>query len=79
MRNVRPRTLLLVMMAAVPVIVVLALVAAVLLERAGFGFAVWALAPFAVSMGVILLLGVFLGRSAARSSEGRRSGGDDGV
>ena len=79
MRNARPQTLLFVLMAAVPVIVVVALVAAVLLERAGFGFVVWALAPFAVSMGVILLLGIYLGRSAARSSGERRSGGDDGV
>ena len=78
--NARPSTLLLVMMAAVPVIVALALGAAVLLARAGFGWVVWALVPFVVSMGLILLLGVLLGRAAARSAdERRRSGRDDGV
>lgn len=82
--NARPSTLLLVMMGAVPVIVLLALGAAVLLARAGFGFVVWALAPFVVSMALILVLGVVLGRAAARSAgessgERRRSGGDDGV
>ena len=78
--NARPSTLLLVMMAAVPGIVLLALGAAVLLERAGFGFVVWALVPFAVSMALILVLGIVLGRAAARSAEERRrSGRDDGV
>ena len=75
----RPRTLLFVMVSVVPVIVALAFVAAVLLQRAGFGWAVWALLPFAVSMGVIGGLGVLLGRAATRSAQDGRSGRDDGV
>ena len=80
MQNWRPRTLLLVLVSVVPVIVALAFVAAILLARAGFGLAIWALVPFVVSMALIGVLGVVLGRAAARrASEGRRSGEDDGV
>lgn len=76
----RPRTLLLVMISVVPVIVALAFVVAVLLQNAGFGWVVWALLPFAVSMVVIGVLGVLLGRAATRGTQGgRRSGTDDGV
>ncbi|QIN82124.1 hypothetical protein GBA63_05290 [Rubrobacter tropicus] len=77
-----PRTLLLLFVAVVPVIVGLALVAAVLLQRAGFGLVVWALVPFAVSMLLIAGLGVVLGRAASRSSDDSRQGrsrNDDGV
>ncbi len=82
MRNASPRTLLFALMAAVPIVVGLALLAAVLLQRAGFGLVVWALVPFAVSMLLIAGLGVVLGRAAVRSSGGsskRRSRKDDGV
>ena len=80
MQNLRPRTLLLVLISVVPVIVALAFVVASLLERAGFGLVIWALLPFVVSMALIGVLGVFLGRAAARrASEGRRSGEDNGV
>ena len=78
----RPRTLLLVLILAVPVIVGLALFVAVLLQRAGFGLVVWALLPFVVSMGLIAGLGVVLGRAAVRSSGGSSGGQsrkDDGV
>ena len=70
------------MMTVVPVIVALALVAAVLLQRAGFGLVVWALVPFVVSMLLIAGLGVALGRAAVRASGGStegRSRKDDGV
>jgi predicted phage tail protein len=80
MEGMRPRTLLFVMVSVVPVIVALAFVVAVLLQRAGFGWVVWALLPFAASMVVIGVLGVLLGRAATRSTpDGRRSGKDDGV
>lgn len=82
MRSTGPRTLLLLFMAIVPVIVGLALLAAVLLQRAGFGLVVWALVPFIVSMLLIAGLGVVLGRAAARSPEvppQGRSRKDDGV
>ena len=76
----RPRTLLLVLISVVPIIVAVAFVVAVLLQRAGFGLAIWALLPFAVSMALIGGLGVVLGRAAARGArDGRRSGEDDGV
>jgi nitrogen fixation/metabolism regulation signal transduction histidine kinase len=81
-RKASPRTLLLVLIAVVPVVVAVAFVAAVLLQQAGFGLVVWALVPFAVSMLLIAGLGVVLGRAAVRGS-GRSSGGrsrkDDGV
>ncbi len=80
MQNLRPRTLLLVLISVVPVIVALAFVVAILLERAGFGLVVWALLPFVVSMALIGALGLVLGRAAARrASEGRRSRKNDGV
>jgi len=80
MRDAQPRTLLLVLVAVVPLIVAVAFVAAILLQRAGFGWVVWALLPFAVSMAVIGVLGVVLGRAATRrASEEGRSGEDDGV
>ncbi len=68
----RPRTLLLVMISVVPVIVALAFVVAVLLQRAGFGWVVWALLPFVASMAVVGVLGVLLGRAATRGPQGGR-------
>lgn len=82
MRGASPRALLLALVAVVPVVVALAFMAAVLLQRAGFGLVVWALGPFVVSMLLIAGLGVVLGRAAVRSSggsSGGRSGKDDGV
>ncbi len=75
MENMRPRTLLFLMISVVPVIVALAFVVAVLLQRAGFGWVVWALLPFAVSMVVVGGLGVLFGRAATRGTQGgqRRS------
>ena len=74
MRGARPRTLLLVLMAVVPVIVAVAFVVAVLLQRAGFGLVVWALLPFAVSMALIGVLGVALGRAAGGTADGEPEG-----
>ena len=80
MQNLRPRTLLLILVSVVPVIVALAFVVAILLQRAGFGLVIWALLPFVVSMALIGALGLVLGRAAARrASEGRRCRKDDGV
>ncbi len=82
MRNASPRTLLFALVTIVPVVVAVAFVAAVLLQRAGFGLVVWALVPFVVSMLLIAGLGVVLGRAAVRSSGGSsegRSRKDDGV
>lgn len=82
MGNASPRTLLFALVVTVPVVVAVAFVAAVLLQRAGFGLVVWALVPFAVSMLLVAGLGVVLGRAAVRSSggsSGGRSRKDDGV
>ena len=84
MRDANPRTLLLILVAVVPVIVAVAFVAAIWLQRAGFGLAVWALLPFVVSMALIGALGVVLGRAATRRASGGRppegrSREDDGV
>jgi len=80
MKDMRPRTLLLVLISVVPVVVAVAFVAAVVLQRAGFGLVIWALLPFVVSMALIGALGVVLGRAATRrASDGRRSRRDDGV
>ena len=84
MRGARSQTLLLVLVTSVPVIVAVALLVALVLQRAGFGLVVWALLPFLTSMVLIGGLGLVLGRAAARRGaeerrSGRRSRGDDGV
>jgi len=80
MKDMSPRTLLFVLISVVPVIVAVAFVFAILLQRAGFGLIVWALLPFVVSMGLIGAIGLVLGRAATRDGGGgRRSRGDDGV
>jgi len=82
----RPQTLLLVLMGAVPLVVAVAAGVAILLVRAGYGLLVGAALPFAVSMLVIAALGVFLGRAAGGrrepdepGSSGGRSRRRDGV
>ena len=50
MGKASPRSLLFALVTIVPVVVAVAFVAAVLLQRAGFGLVVWALVPFVVSM-----------------------------
>ncbi len=86
MNRMRPQTLLLVLIGAVPLVVAVAGVLAFLLMRAGYGLLFWAVLPFVVSMLVIAALGVFLGRAARgrRGSEERgssegRSRRQDGV
>ncbi len=64
MNRMHPQTLLFVLLGAVPLVVAVAGVVAFLLMRAGYGVLLWAVLPFAVSMLVIAVLGVFLGRSA---------------
>jgi membrane protein implicated in regulation of membrane protease activity len=75
MNRMRPQTLLLVLIGAVPLVVAVAGVVAFLLMRAGYGLLFWAVLPFVVSMLVIAALGVFLGRAARgrRGSEERGS------
>ena len=75
MTRMRPQTLLLVLIGAVPLVVAVAGVVAFLLMRAGYGLLFWAILPFVVSMLVIAALGAFLGRAARgrRGSEERGS------
>ena len=68
-----PQTLLLVLIGAVPLVVAVAAVAAVLLLRAGYGLLLGALLPFVISMLVIAALGVFLGRAARGRQEPEES------
>jgi hypothetical protein len=68
------KTMLFVLIGAVPLVVAGAGVASLLLLRAGYGFVVGALLPFAVSLLLVAILGATLGRAA-----GRRSGGSDDV
>jgi hypothetical protein len=63
-RRVHPKTLLFVLIGAVPVLVVAAGVASFLLLRAGYGPLVWGVAPFAVLVAIVGLLGLILGRAA---------------
>jgi len=70
----KPQTLLLVLIGAVPLVVAVAAVVAVLLLRAGYGLLLGALVPFVISMLVIAALGVFLGRAA----RGRRGPAEPG-
>ncbi|MGH3144902.1 MAG: hypothetical protein ACRDTR_03780 [Rubrobacter sp.] len=64
MNRVHPQTLLFVLLGVVPLVVAVAGVAAFLLMRAGYGVLLWAVLPFAGSMVIIAVLGVFLGRAA---------------
>lgn len=87
-----PKTLLFALVGAVPLLVGGAVTAAVLLQRAGLGIAVWGLLPLLGLLGAVLVLAVMLGRAAddeRRSSERKsserksngsgRSDGEDGV
>jgi hypothetical protein len=66
------KTMLFVLIGAVPLVVAGAGVSSLLLLRAGYGFVVGALLPFAVSLLLVAILGATLGRAA-----GRRSGDSD--
>ena len=69
-----PKTLLLILSGAVPLVVVGAGAASFLLLRAGYGLLVGGVVPFAVSLLLAAALGAVLGRAASsrRGQEGRR-------
>lgn len=74
-----PKTLLLVLVGAVPLVVAATAFAAFLLVRAGFGLLVGAGVPFVFSTVLIVGLSVVLGRAASGSggsSEDRSEGSD---
>jgi hypothetical protein len=76
--RLRPETLLFILLLTVPLVVGGAGVAAFLLMRAGFGFLVWGIVPFAASLLAVAALSFVLSRAARagrdrdESSEGPR-------
>ena len=78
MNRMRPQTLLLVLIGAVPLVVAVAGVVAFLLMRAGYGLLFWAVLPFVVSMLVIAALGRCLGRAARGRRGPEEPGSSDG-
>ena len=73
MRDSSPTKLLVIMVAAVPVIVAVAGLVSYLMLRAGFGLLLSGLLPLFAILILVTALGVFLGRTAGRS----QGGGDD--
>jgi hypothetical protein len=85
MRDSSPTTLLVVMVAVVPVVVAVAGLVSFLMLRAGYGLILSGLLPLLATLVVVTALGVYLGRAAGRSrgrGDGRnreRGRGRDGV
>jgi hypothetical protein len=76
----RPQTLLLVLVGAIPLAVAVAVGAAALLLRAGYGIFVGALLPLAGLLVVAAAMGILLGRAAGgRGRTSDRSRGRDDV
>jgi hypothetical protein len=61
------KTMLFVLIGAVPLVVAAAGFASFLLLRAGYGLVVGALLPFVLSLLLVAILGAALGRAAGRS------------
>jgi energy-converting hydrogenase Eha subunit A len=72
---VHPRRLLFTLLGIVPLCVLGAGIAAFLLQRAGYGILVWALAPLAGLLVVAVVVGGIFGRAAGRYR--RNSSRDD--
>ncbi len=64
MSRLRPRTLLFILLGAVPLIVGGSGLVSYLLWSAGYGFLIWGLLPFAASLLLVGVLGVVLGLAA---------------
>lgn len=64
MRNLQPLNLLFVLLGAVPLIVGGSGLVSYLLWRAGYGFLIWGLLPFAASLLLVGVLGAVLGLAA---------------
>lgn len=71
-----PMAMLFALLGVVPLLVGGAGLAGLLLQRAGFGVAVWGLLPFLGLLVAVLVLGVVFGKAAGGK---RENGGDDGV
>ena len=64
MRNLQPLNLLLILLGAVPLIVGGSGLVSYFLWRAGYGFLIWGLLPFAASLLLVGVLGAVLGLAA---------------
>jgi uncharacterized protein (DUF58 family) len=64
-RGVHPKTLLFILIGVVPLAVAVTGVVSFLLQRAGYGAAVWALLPFLGLILVAAVIGAVLGRAAS--------------
>ncbi len=64
MRRFHPLVLLFILLGAVPVVVGGAGLVSYILWREGYGFLVWGPLPFAVSLLLVGVLGIFLGMAA---------------
>ena len=72
MDRAHAKTMLFVLLGAVPLVVAGTGMVSFLLLRAGYGLVVGALVPFAVSLLLVAALGAFLGRAAGgRGTRGR--------
>ena len=71
MNRASSQTLLLILVLVVPLVVACGVVVAILLLRAGYGLLVGGLVPFAASMLLIAVIGVFLGRAGGRGTQQR--------
>lgn len=72
----QPMIMLFALLGAVPLLVGGAGLAALLLQRAGFGIVAWGMLPFLGLLAVVLVLGVVLGKAAVAK---RENDGEDGV
>ena len=76
MGRMHPKTLLFVLIGAVPPLVALAGVVSLLLLRAGHGLVVGLLVPLLALFSIVAILGAVLGRAASGPSRDRHRGRD---
>jgi hypothetical protein len=72
--KVHPLTLLLVLLVAVPLVVGGAGLVSFLLLRSGYGYVVGGILPFLVSLLIVGVIGVVLGRAASGRRDAQGSG-----
>lgn len=75
MGNMHPKTLLFILIGAVPVVVAVTVLTSFLLLRAGYGLLIAGLVPFVAMVLVVAVMGMVFGRAASgrRAPDGDRS------